>query len=88
MNYKTRKALKNEMEMLVAGLDYENEDDYKKRTERIKEIETILNTRKYTGIDPNVVITGLISIGTALLVLNYEKTDILISKAWNERIRR
>lgn len=61
---------------------------YESTVERIKAIEDILvaeeerKNSRWWNIDPNVLIQCGVSIGTALLVMNYEKTDVIISKAW------
>ena len=87
MNYKTKKMLKNELEVLVGDLGTEGitKEEYEWKVNRISEIEKVLSERKTLLLDPNVIFTGVVSIATALLVLHYEETNVIVSKAWNER---
>ena len=87
MNYKTKKMLKNELEVLVGDLGTEGitKEEYEWKVDRISEIEKILSERKTLLLDPNVIFTGVVSIATTLLVLYYEETNVIVSKAWNER---
>lgn len=87
MNYKTKKMLKNELEVLVGDLGTEGitKEEYEWKVDRISEIEKILSERKTLVLDPNVIFTGVVSIATSLLVLYYEETNVIVSKAWNER---
>lgn len=87
MNYKTKKMLKNELEVLVGDLGTEGiaKEEYEWKVDRISEIEKILSERKTLVLDPNVIFTGVVSIATTLLVLYYEETNVIVSKAWNER---
>lgn len=87
MNYKTKKMLKNELEVLVGDLGTEGiaKEEYEWKVDRISEIEKILSERKTLVLDPNVIFTGVVSIATALLVLHYEETNVIVSKAWSER---
>lgn len=87
MNYKTKKMLKNELEVLVGDLGTEGitKEEYEWKVDRISEIEKVLSERKTLLLDPNVIFTGVVSIATSLLVLYYEETNVIVSKAWNER---
>ncbi len=87
MNYKTKKMLKNELEVLVGDLGTEGitKEEYEWKVDRISEIEKVLSERKTLLLDPNVIFTGVVSIATTLLVLYYEETNVIVSKAWNER---
>ena len=89
MNYKTKKMLKNELEVLVGDLGTEGitKEEYEWKVDRISEIEKILSERKTLVLDPNVIFTGVVSIATTLLVLYYEETNVIVSKAWNERLK-
>lgn len=77
MNRRTRKKLESWQENLVSG-DIIMESDI----EQLGKVEEVLK-KKTSKIDLNVLISGGISIFTALLVLNYEKADVITSKAWN-----
>ena len=89
MNYKTKKMLKNELEVLVGDLGTEGitKEEYEWKVDRISEIEKVLSERKTLLLDPNVIFTGVVSIATTLLVLYYEETNVIVSKAWNERLK-
>lgn len=77
MNRRTKRKLELWQEDLVS-CDIITDSDVK----QVGEIEEILK-KKTWKIDPNVLISGGFSIFTALLVLNYEKADVITSKAWN-----
>ena len=79
--------LKNELEVLVGDLGTEGitKEEYEWKVDRISEIEKVLSERKTLLLDPNVIFTGVVSIATTLLVLYYEETNVIVSKAWNER---
>ena len=63
--------------------------DYETTLDRIRDIEAVLELEeqrkgaRWWNIDPNVIIQCGVSVATALMVLNYEKTDVIVSKAWN-----
>lgn len=80
-----------EMKTLEVGSAYYEKllEDLKKLHEmEIKERQLALETEKTIADkkfkpDWNMLVSGAISLASILLVLNYEKTDIITSKSWN-----
>lgn len=75
------------------------DDDYETTLERFSYIQKILKEDKELKetkvtevikvpserkkLDPNVVLSSVVTIAMGLTVLYYEKTDVITSKAWN-----
>ena len=79
------------LEAVVRKIDndiIENEDNYEKLIELIEVRDNIVNAinnsgrkRWYDGIDINTLISSGVSLTSILLILNYEKMDIITTKA-------
>lgn len=79
------------LEAVVRKIDndiIENEDNYDKLIELVDTRETIINAinnsrrkRWYDGVDINTLISSGVSLASILVILNYEKTDIITTKA-------
>lgn len=79
------------LEAVVQKIDndiIENEDNYEKLIELVDTREAVVNAinnsrrkRWYDGVDINTLISSGVSLTSILLILNYEKTDIITTKA-------
>lgn len=56
-------------------------EDKELKETKVTEVIKVPSERK--KLDPNVVLTSLVTIGMGLTVLYYEKADVITSKVWN-----
>lgn len=63
------------------AVEHGDTDKYKKLADNLKTLYEIKATSKKTRIDPNTIVTAGASLAGILLVLNYEKVDIITTKA-------
>lgn len=79
--------LDNQIKELVDDLKgHEKEEDYQSKIQKLEDITKIrcqLAESKVKSSNAPIIISGLLGIGAMLLVLNYEKTDIVTSKAFS-----
>lgn len=84
------KLIDNQLEVLL--FDLGNYDSYSEEyTSAVKNIQILVdmrddlltsqNTNKFKGIDINTIVSGALGLTQILLILNYEKSDIVTSKA-------
>lgn len=66
-------------------LDYDNQDDYDKTVAKLKELIELRNKLSETKVNESItpqVVSGLIGIASIILVLKFEKTEVITSKAF------
>lgn len=86
-NWLNIRRLDNQIGKLI--LQYNEEEDEVKRTVLLEEIESLtdirvdLKTSKVEGSNSHLWISGAISIASILLIMDYEKEDVITTKAWN-----
>ena len=56
-------------------------EDKELKETKVTEVIKVPSERK--KLDPNVVLSSVVTIAMGLTVLYYEKTDVITSKAWN-----
>lgn len=79
-----KNELKEAIELRISELGEVGENDSAKVDDlkKLVEVKEKLEGPRF-WIDPNTVITALASIGGILLMLNYEKLDVITSKVLN-----
>ena len=86
-NWLNIRRLDNQIGKLI--LQYNEEEDDVKRTVLMEEIEALtdirmnLKTSKVEGSNSHLWVSGAISITSILLIMDYEKEDVITTKAWN-----
>lgn len=91
MKNKQIKANIKELDLLIGNLTLEvgqttDEEETNYILERLEKLTTLrsqLNESLELGSYKKEVITGLIGIGSMILVLKYEKADVITSKAYS-----
>lgn len=63
------------------AIEHGDTDRYKKLADNLRTLYEIKATSKKTKIDPNTLITAGASLAGILLVLHYEKVDVIATKA-------
>ena len=86
-NWLNIRRLDNKIGKLI--LQYNEEEDEVKRTvlleemEALKDIRIDLKTSKVEGSHSHLWVSGVISIASILLIMDYEEEDVITTKAWN-----
>lgn len=80
-NKKEKNALDEAIELRIDQLGLVDEDDSEKVNDlrKLVEVKEKLEGPRFK-IDPNTIITALTSIGGIVLMLHYEKLDVITSK--------
>lgn len=83
-NNREKNALAKAIDERIEQLSIVDEDDSAKVDDlkKLVEVKEKLEGPRF-WIDPNTIITALASIGGILLMLNYEKLDVITSRALN-----
>lgn len=84
----TKKIGKNLLKVKIRKIDEEilNEDDPTKLAQLV-EVRKLLNEAAikkdawYSRLEPDTIVNSVVSITSILMILNYEKTDIITTKA-------
>lgn len=86
-NWLNIRRLDNKIGKLI--LQYNEEEDEVKRTvlleemEALKDIRIDLKTSRVEGSNSHLWVSGVVSIASILLIMNYEEEDVITTKAWN-----
>lgn len=87
---KKKNELDKEIDYLVSCLRKTNPamEGYSYLIEELERLSKIRDAEKaYSKVKKDTLVNGLFHIGGILLVLNFEKLDVVISKAFNQATR-
>lgn len=81
---KEKTELEKQIDERIKNLD-DTVDDVDKDEKAVENLKKLIDAKaEYEGIkiNPNVVISAIVSIGGIAMVLKHEKLDVITSKAW------